>query len=116
MDDCRFDNWARIVDRRTAVGGFAGGLAALLALGKAQLGIAQEDDVEIDANCRVNGRQCRRNRQCCSNKCRKRGQNNADCCSRRCRSGKCRCVPRNDRCNDNRACCSGNCGRDGFCR
>ena len=63
MDDCRFDNWTRMVagksDRRTAVEGLAGGAAALLTLARAELGIAQESDVALEAECRVNGAKCR---------------------------------------------------------
>ena len=59
MDDCRFENWMRIVagksDRRTAVMGLAGGVAAPLTLARAELGIAQGSDVALEADCRVNG-------------------------------------------------------------
>ena len=134
MDDCRFDNWTRLVDRRTAAKGVAGGAAAaLLTLTRTQLGIAQGDDVDIQADCRVNDAKCRRDNECCSNKCqvkgrkrKKRGkcvcagqsakcQRDRGCCSGVCRSGKCDCGDKGDFCSNDSDCCSRRCD-DGKCR
>jgi hypothetical protein len=148
VDDCRFDNWTRMVagksDRRTAVMGLAGGAAALLTLVRAELGIAQESGVDLEAECQVNGSKCRKDGNCCSLKCQKKGRRGrrrgkcvcagqganckADrgCCSGLCRSGNCDCGDKGDlcnndadccsrRCDNNRGCCSGSCAADGFC-
>jgi len=109
MDDCRFDNWTRMVagtsDRRTAVMRFAGGAAALLTLARAELGIAQASDVALEADCRVNDAKCKKDKDCCSFKCKKR---------RRDRKGKCKCAGQGARCQRDRGCCSGIC-RSGNC-
>jgi hypothetical protein len=114
MDDCRFDNWTRMVagtsDRRTAVAGLAGGAAALLSLARAELGIAQEGDIALEADCRVNGARCRRDGNCCSLKCQVRGRRNR----RRRRRGKCVCAGQGANCQRDRGCCSGIC-RSGNC-
>jgi hypothetical protein len=73
MDDCRFENWMRIAagksDRRTAVLGLAGGAPAALTLARAELGIAQESNVALEADCRVNGGTCGKDHDCCSGSC-----------------------------------------------
>jgi hypothetical protein len=73
MDDCRFENWMRIVagksDRRTAVITLAGGAPAALTLARAELGIAQESNVALEADCRVNGGTCGKDHDCCSGSC-----------------------------------------------
>lgn len=129
MDDCRFDNWTRMfgeeADRRTAVKGVAGGAAALLTLAKAQLGLAQEADVTLDANCKGNNSKCSKDKDCCSKKCKKGKckcagagagcKRDNGCCSGTCRSGKCECGNKGDRCNNDSDCCSKNC-RDGKCK
>jgi hypothetical protein len=127
MDNCRFDNLTRVIaaqaDRRTAVKRFAGGLAALAALARVELGFAQ--DVEGEIKCLDNGSRCRRSGQCCSLKCRrrrgrKRGRckcagSGADCkadigcCTGVCRSGTCRCGNTTDFCTNDNDCCSNNC-------
>ena len=137
MDDCRFDNWTRMVagksDRRTAVMGLAGGAAALLTLVRAELGIAQESGVDLEADCQVNGSKCRKDGNCCSFKCQKKGRRGrrrgkcvcagqganckADrgCCSGLCRSGNCDCGDKGDLCSNDADCCSHRC-ENGACR
>ena len=104
MDDCRFDNWTRMVsgqtDRRKAVTGIAGGVAALLALARAELGIAQDADVTIENNCKGSDAKCRKNKECCSKKCQKK---------RRGRQGKCVCAGVDQGCKRDQGCCSGKC-------
>ena len=72
MDECRFDNWTRLLgglqDRRAALRELAGAGAALVALARADLGFAAEDDVLIEG-CRLSGEGCSKNKQCCSDKC-----------------------------------------------
>jgi hypothetical protein len=133
MDNCRFDNWTRMVagksDRRTAVMGLAGGAAALLTLIRAELGIAQESDVvALEAACRDNGARCRRDNNCCSLNCkrgrrgggRRRGRckcaeegnscrADSGCCSGVCRGGNCECGLQGDFCNGDNDCCSNRC-------
>jgi hypothetical protein len=110
VDECRFDSWTRLVgaktDRRGAVKGLAGGGAALLALARVELGIAQEADVGIERNCRDNSSRCRRDNQCCSFRCNRR---------RKKRRGRCRCAREDNRCQGDSACCAGVC-RSGRCR
>lgn len=135
MDDCRFDNWTRMVseqtDRRTAVKGLAGGAAALLTLARAQLGLAQEADVTIEANCKGSDAKCNKDKECCSKKCKKHKKGrkgkcvcagsgagckrDQGCCSGKCKDGKCRCGDKGDICKNNGDCCSkicssGKCG------
>ena len=86
MDECRFDNWTRLLgglqDRRAALRELVGAGAALVALARADLGFAAEDDVLIEG-CRLSGEGCSRNKQCCSNKCnrhrRKKKKKNNEC-------------------------------------
>ena len=137
MDNCRFDNLTREVatrtDRRTAVKAFAGGLAALAALARIELGLAQEGEVGIESNCTLNGNRCREDRECCSLRCRQSNgrkrckcagsgascRADAGCCNGYCRGSDntCRCIPNdNDTpCNTNSDCCSSNC-RNNRCR
>lgn len=120
MDDCRFDNWTRMVsgqaNRRTAVKGFAGGLAALATLARAELGIAQSADVTLEGNnCKANDDQCRGDNECCSKKCKKK---------RKARKGKCVCAGAGAGCLRDQGCCSGKCNgtqcvcsnKDDICR
>jgi hypothetical protein len=120
-------------DRWTAVMGLAGSAAALLTLVRVDLGIAQEGDVALEADCRVNDARCRRDRDCCSNKCQVRGrrrrrrgkcvcagqgancQADRGCCSGVCRSGNCDCGDKGDLCNNDADCCSRRC-ENGACR
>jgi hypothetical protein len=129
VDDCRFDNWTRAIagesTRRSAIKHLAGGAAALLTLARAELGLAQDGSVDLEANCNGNGAKCRKDKACCSKKCQKGkcvcAGNNASCkrdkgcCSGVCRSGKCECGDKGDLCNNNSDCCSKVC-RDGHCR
>ena len=73
MDDCRFENWMRIVagksDRRTAVMALAGGAPAPLTLARAERGIAQGSDVALEADCRVNGGIFGKDNDYCSGSC-----------------------------------------------
>ena len=138
MDDCRFDNWTRMVagksNRRTAVMGLAGSAAALVTLARAELGIAQESDVDLEAECRVNGAICRNDGNCCSIKCEKLGgrrkrrkgkcvcagqgancKADRGCCSGVCRSGNCDCGDKGDLCSNDADCCSRRC-ESGACR
>lgn len=105
MDDCRFDNWTRMIsgqtNRRAVVSGLAGGAAALLTLVRAELGIAQDADVAIEANCKGNDAKCSKDKECCSKKCRKKG--------RRGRNGKCECAGAGQGCKRDQGCCSGKC-------
>jgi hypothetical protein len=134
MDNCRFDNLTRIVaaqaDRRTALKGFAGDLAALATLARVELGFAQEGEVGIEIKCLSNNKKCRRSSQCCSLKCsgarrgkqgkRRRGRckcvgrgdacrADIGCCTGVCRNGNCACGNTNDFCTGNNDCCSNSC-------
>jgi hypothetical protein len=129
VDNCRFDNLTRVIaeqaDRRTAVKRFAGGLAALAALARAELGSAQ--DVTIQSGCTLNGDNCRRARECCSKNCRNKecqcaGFGNdcradAGCCKGSCNNGTCKCISNGSSksCNVSGDCCSKNCD-GGTCR
>lgn len=117
MDECRFDNWTRMLgalqDRRAAVKELAGAGAALLALARLDLGLAQEDEVSIEG-CRGEGSGCRRNKQCCSNKCKrkrkkKRNRNDRDERGRREDDGVCKCLGNGAKCRKDAACCKGRC-------
>ena len=103
MDNCRFDNLTREIaahtDRRTAVKRLAGGLAALAALARADLGLAQ--DVGIESSCTLNGDKCKKDKQCCSLKCKKK---------------KCKCTDIGEKCKADAGCCKGFCGSDNKCR
>jgi hypothetical protein len=128
MDDCRFDNWTRMLgaieDRRAALKKVAGVTAALAALARVELGFAQEgDDVLVEA-CRLSGDTCTRNKQCCSNRCsgrrrrdRRRDDRDGRRGRRRRREGTCRCLTNGKICNRDAACCRGRCDPfDGRCR
>ena len=121
MDECRFDNWTRMLgalqDRRVAVKELAAVGAALASLAKLDLGLAQEDEVSIEG-CRGGGVSCRRNRQCCSGRCHRRGRNrrrrkddrdNNKRNRRREDDGTCRCQGNGKPCNKDAACCKGRC-------
>jgi hypothetical protein len=104
-------------DRRVAVKELAATGAALVALARADLGLAQEDDV-IAEGCRGGGVSCRRNNQCCSGKCKrkrrkKRNRNDNDNRKRRKKDdGVCRCLGNGKSCNKDAACCKGRCDPD----
>lgn len=111
MDDCRFDNWTRMLgglrDRRTAFKEVAGAGIALISLARADLGLAEEDDV-LTEGCRLTGERCKRNNNCCSNKCKKgkkRGKNNKG-------EKECRCLKNGRKCKKDAACCKGHCDRN----
>jgi hypothetical protein len=129
MDNCRFDNWTRKIaaqsDRRTAVKGFAGGIAALATLARVELGLAQEGDVGVEVKCRVNGDGCQQPSQCCSLRCKKRRRRDKGHCKAAlpgqpcqadvgcregvCRGGVCTCGTKDDFCTSSDDCCSNNC-------
>ena len=94
MDGRRFDQWTKTLNggatRRTALKTMAGGAiaSALAALGIG--GVAAQDD----DRCRRTGRNCRRDEQCCSN---------------RCRQGRCICLQNGATCTTDKACCSRRC-------
>jgi hypothetical protein len=102
MDGQRFDALTRTVSaavsRRSTVKGLAGGgLTAVLSLLGGR-GMAAE--VGTDGLCRAPTQKCRKNKQCCSARCRqgvcqcqKKGalcQFPVFCCSGKCKNGKCR--------------------------
>ena len=126
MDECRFDNLTRVFsairDRRAAVKELAGAGAAVLALARADLGFAQEDDVLVEG-CQRNGARCSRDNQCCSNKChrkrRKKRNRDHDGDNRKQRreDGECRCLKAGRSCRKDAACCKGRCDpNDRRCR
>ena len=121
MDDCRFDNWTRMLgalqDRRVAVKELAAAGAALVGLARLDLGLAQEDDVSIEG-CGGEGRSCRRNKQCCSNKCNRKRRKKRDRNDRDKNKGKkgrqrdngvCKCLGNGASCRKDAACCRGRC-------
>ncbi len=119
MDECRFDNWTRMLaalqDRRAAVKELAAAGAALVSLARLDLGLAQEDEVSIEG-CRLTGDRCSRKKQCCSNKCkkkrRKRNRNDRDGNNRRRNrkgDGRCQCLGNGKNCRKDAACCKGRC-------
>lgn len=124
MDECRFDNLTRMLgrlrDRRAAAGEIAGAGAALFSLARADLGLAAEDDVLVEG-CRLTGERCKRNNNCCSNKChrkkRKKNKNRNDGGggnnNRRRKDkkgdGQCQCAGNGKKCNKDAACCKGRC-------
>jgi hypothetical protein len=123
MDECRFDNWTRMLgalqDRRVAVKEMAAAGAALVGLARLDLGLAQEDEVSIEG-CRGEKERCRRNNQCCSGTCKrkrrkKRNRNDRDGDRRRKRrrdDGVCKCLGNGKKCRKDAACCRGRCDRD----
>lgn len=127
MDDCRFDNWTRMLgalqDRRTALKEVAAAGAALVALAKADLGFAQEEGDDVLAEgCRRENESCSRNNQCCSEKCkrkRRRGGGGGKNGKRRRndRDGRCTCLKAGRSCRKDAACCKGRCDpNDRRCR
>lgn len=125
MDECRFDNWTRLIaglrDRRVALKEMAGAGIALVSLARADLGLAADDDVLVEG-CRLAGDSCSRNSQCCSDFCKgrrgKRKKNDRGGKNRRRReSGECRCLGNGKSCSKDAACCRGFCDRnDNRCR
>jgi hypothetical protein len=127
MDECRFDNWTRLLaglrDRRTALRDLTGAGLALVSLARADLGLAADDDVLVEG-CRLSGDECDRNSQCCSDICkrskRRRKNRRDDGNNRRRRDrrrGECRCLGSGKSCNRDAACCRGFCDRsDNRCR
>jgi hypothetical protein len=126
MDECRFDNWTRMLgaiqDRRTALKDVVAAGAALVSLARLDLGLAQEDEVTIEG-CRLTGNRCDRNKQCCSNKCnrkrrKRRKHKDGDHKRRRRRStGTCGCLGNGKKCRKDAACCKGRCDvNDRRCR
>ena len=124
MDECRFDNWTRMLGalqgRRAAVKELAAAGAALAALAKLDLGLAQEDEVSIEG-CRGGGASCGRNNQCCSKKCNRKGKrnrrkndrkNDRDKKGRRRDDGVCRCQGNGKPCRKDAACCRGRCDQN----
>ena len=73
MDDCRFENWSGWWPARVTGGPLSWGLPeappAPLTLARAELGIAQESGVALEADCRVNGGTCGKDNDCCSGSC-----------------------------------------------
>ncbi len=128
MDDCRFDNWTRMLgalqDRRAALKETVAAGVALVALARADLGLAQ-DDVLIEG-CRLSGDPCSKKKQCCSNICkgrrrRRRRNDERDGDGRRRRrdrdTGTCGCRGSGKSCTKDAACCAGHCDpNDGVCR
>lgn len=127
MDECRFDNWTRMLgalqNRRAALKEMVATGAALVALARADLGFAQEEDALIEG-CRLSGDPCSRKKQCCSNICkgrrrrRRRDDRDGDRNRRRDRdSGTCGCRGNGKSCTKDAACCGGRCDpNDGVCR
>lgn len=125
MDECRFDNWTRLIaglrDRRAAIKEMTGAGLALVSLARADLGFAAEDDVLVEG-CRLAGDACSRNSQCCSDFCkgRKRKKKKKDergGKNRRREDGECRCVNSGSTCTKDAACCRGFCNlNDNRCR
>jgi hypothetical protein len=128
MDECRFDNWTRMVsglrNRRSALKELAGAGAALVALARADLGIAAEDDVLVEG-CRLTDERCKRNNNCCSNKCNRKkrkkkkrdegGGNNKKRDKKG--DGQCQCLGNGKKCTKDAACCRGRCDvNDRKCR
>jgi hypothetical protein len=123
MDDCRFDNWTRMLgalqDRRAALKEMMAAGVALTALARADLGFAQ-DDVLIEG-CRLSGDSCSRKDQCCSNICQgreRRRRRDDDGRRRRDRdTGTCGCRGNGKSCTKDAACCAGHCDlNEGVCR
>ncbi len=132
MDECRFDNWTRLLgglqDRRAALRELAGAGTALLALARVDLGFAAEDDVLIEG-CRLSGEGCSKNKQCCSDKCnrhrkKKKKKNNDNVNNghhhhknKKKNDGECQCLDNGKSCRKDAACCRGFCDKNSFeCR
>lgn len=98
-----------------------------MALARADLGFAAEDDVLIEG-CRLSGEGCSKHKQCCSNKCnrhrRKKHKNNSDGSNgrhhnrrKKKNSGECLCLDNGKSCRKDAACCRGFCDKNTFeCR
>jgi hypothetical protein len=125
MDDCRFDNWTRMLgklqDRRVALKELAGAGAALFSLAKLDLGLVQAQDVNI-AGCKAPGQGCSKAGDCCSNKCtnstkkecKKKKKGKKKKCSNKNVDGVCKCIDLgNNGCGGRDiACCKGHCEGD----
>ncbi len=130
MDDCRFDNWTRMLgklqDRRAALKEMAGAGAALVALARADLGLAQELGAEGDVGalaCGFTNETCSRASQCCSGKCSnstKRNCTKKKGKKKKCRNdnvdGVCGCRDSGESCSVAASCCRGICSSSGTCR
>ena len=127
MDDCRFDNWTRMLgalqDRRAVLKEMAPAALALVALARADLGFAQED--ALIEGCRLTGDPCSKDTNCCSNICkgrnRRRRDGRRDSDGRRRRrdrdTGTCGCRDNGRSCTKDAACCGGRCDpNDRVCR
>jgi hypothetical protein len=128
MDDCRFDNWTRMLGRlqarRAALKEMAGAGAALFSLAKLDLGLVQAQDVGIAAGgCKVPGASCSRPGDCCANKCsnrskrecsKKKGKKKKKKCKNVNVDGVCGCIDKgNNGCGGrDAACCNGFCDGD----
>jgi hypothetical protein len=137
VDVCRFDAWTRrasdITDRRTTVKALASGVAAFMTLARGELGLAQDDVTGDDRTCKVNSAKCKKDKECCSYKCKVKGrkrkatgkcqctgqgarcQRDNGCCSGICRNESCDCGDKGDFCNNDSDCCSRRCD-SGKCR
>ena len=123
MDDCRFDNWTRMLGklqaRRAAVKEMAGAGAALFSLAKLDLGLVQAQDVSI-AGCKFTDDKCGKDKDCCSNNCsgkkkkKKKGGGGGKHKKNK-KEGKCRCQDQGKSCNVDAGCCQGLCN-GGVCR
>jgi len=123
MDDCRFDNWTRMLGklqaRRAALKEMAGAGAALFSLAKLDLGLVQAQDVSI-AGCSFTGDKCKKGGDCCSNNCsgkkkkKKKGGGGGKHKKNK-KEGKCRCQDQGKSCNVDAGCCQGLCN-GGVCR
>ena len=99
MDSHRFDALTRrlggAASRRGVIKSAAvGGVAAMLAV----VGLG---GAEAAPTCREPGNICRKDSQCCSN---------------RCRNGRCLCRKAGASCSANAGCCSGTCDNNGTCK
>jgi hypothetical protein len=124
MNECRFDNWTRMLgalrDRRAAFKELTAAGVALVSLARVDLGLAQEDDVAVEG-CRLTNERCKRNNNCCSGKChRKRhkkkkhkdnndGGHNNRRHNKRKGEGQCECLGNGKSCSKDAACCKGHC-------
>ncbi|MFT4039821.1 MAG: hypothetical protein QM692_16710 [Thermomicrobiales bacterium] len=122
MDECRFDNWTRMlggmIDRRTALRDMTGAGVALVTLAKADLGLAADDEVLIEG-CRLSGDKCDKGSQCCSGDCKgaKKKKKKKNGKKRPKKQGECRCKGEGDGCSKDSACCRGYCDKnEGRCR
>jgi hypothetical protein len=101
MDDGRFDDLTRTLarsrTRRASLRALAGGA---LAGGLTWLGMG-----EAEAACKPARKRCKRNKNCCSNKCTKRKNG-----KKKCRGNGPTCLKNRTLCFDSDECCSEFCG------